>query len=199
MAELLIATHNHGKFLEIKAFLQLHHPNVTLLPLSDLDPNWNVTEDGSTFLENATKKATETAKKFQRFCLADDSGLLVDALGGQPGVHSARYADSDSERIEKILQNLQGIDSTKRSARFECVMVLANPTGQTLHETGTLHGSILDTPKGNKGFGFDPIFWIPSHQKTLAELEMVEKNRISHRSRALEKISGHLESFLRKI
>jgi XTP/dITP diphosphohydrolase len=202
MAELLVATQNRGKFREIEAFLKRHHALVVCIFLGDLDPHWNVPEDGATFLENATKKAVATARRFKKVSLADDSGLLVDALGGEPGVRSARYAGenaSDLDRVSKLLDRLKGVPSPERSARFECVMVLSDPSGRTIHETGTLHGSIQFECQGEKGFGFDPVFWIPSLKQTLAELETEEKNRISHRAEALQRISQHLRDFFPKM
>jgi XTP/dITP diphosphohydrolase len=199
MPELLIATLNRGKFREIADFLRLRRPDLTPLFLGDLDPAWNVVEDGTTFLENAAKKARAAAERFQRVALADDSGLLVDALNGDPGVRSARYAGNDVERILRLLSNLEEIPDPARSARFECVMILATPGDKTATETGTLHGTILREPRGTSGFGFDPVFFLPAEGKTLAELEIGEKNRISHRAQAMERIARHLGDFFPKM
>jgi XTP/dITP diphosphohydrolase len=199
VTELLIAIQNVGKFREIESFFRSLVPTMACRFLKDLDPTWDVAEDGRTFLENATKKAVATATQFQKLTLADDSGLLVDVLNDEPGVHSSRYAGpgaTDSQRIVKLLERMKGTPSEKRNARFECVMVLSDPSGACAHETGILHGIILDAPRGEKGFGFDPVFWIPSLGKTLAELEMGEKNKISHRAQALHKISTHFPSLL---
>ena len=141
MTGLLVATQNLGKFREIEAFVRLRHPHLACRFLGDVDPGWNVPEEGATFLENAAKKANATATRFESVTLADDSGLLVDALRGEPGVHSARYAGAnatDLRRIEKLLGNLEGVPAERRSARFECVMVLADPAGRSVHETGRL-------------------------------------------------------------
>ncbi|MFH1262707.1 MAG: XTP/dITP diphosphatase [Pseudomonadota bacterium] len=192
MPELLIATQNRGKVKEISAFFASVRPDLTCLALADLDPSWNVIENGATFLENARKKGIETAKRFGKITLADDTGLLVDRLDGRPGVYSSRYANSDAEKVERLLGELRGIPKEKRTARFECVMVLAQPDGKTAVETGTVEGTILESPRGTDGFGFDPVFWIPELQKTLAEISTDEKNRISHRAKALRKIARHL-------
>jgi XTP/dITP diphosphohydrolase len=197
--ELLIATQNRGKFVEIEAFLASVRPGLICVSLSDFDSGWNVVEDGATFLANARKKGIETARKFGKITLADDTGLLVDALNGRPGVYSSRYASPDSGKIEKLLGELRGVPKEKRTARFECVMVLARPDGTNVAETGSVEGTILESPRGTQGFGFDPAFWIPELQKTLAEISTEEKNRISHRARALAKIATHLEEFFPKL
>jgi XTP/dITP diphosphohydrolase len=202
MADLLVATLNRGKFREIEGYLRQGRRDLQCRFIGDLDPDWHVPEDGATFLENAQKKAVAAARAFGIVSLADDSGLLVEALGGEPGVHSGRYAGenaSDSDRIRKLLEKLKGVPASDRSARFECVMVLADPSGRSAHETGTLPGAIGEIPVGEKGFGFDPVFFIPSLNRTLAELELGEKNRISHRARALERIARHLGDFFPKM
>lgn len=194
MRDILIATTNPGKFLEISSFLK--ELPFRLLSLRDFPKAPAVIEDGVTFLDNARKKAHQTARWSGLAALADDSGLSVDALGGQPGVHSARYAGEnagDEDNRQKLLRELKGISSDKRGAAFLCVLVLAYPDGSEIVAEGKVDGVITEAPRGTKGFGYDPLFLIPSLGRTTAELEIEEKNALSHRGRALrallEKIS----------
>lgn len=200
MHKLLIATTNPGKFEEISAILRPAHPKLTLLSLTDVKGIPAIEENGSSFLENAQKKA-KIASTFSRIpCLADDSGLEIDALGGRPGIFSARFAGpnaTDDQNVERVLERMKGIPADQRQARFRCAMVLCAPSGRMNTAVGDLVGQITETPTGMNGFGYDPIFFVPELGKTLAELPTSEKNRLSHRLRALEKISGMLPDFLK--
>jgi XTP/dITP diphosphohydrolase len=173
-----------------------------------------IEEDGKTFAENARKKALGYAKATGLWTLADDSGLVIDALGGQPGVKSARFAGAkdkdrkiiDRKNIEKLLKLLKGIPKEKISARFVCCLCLASPpderrasTEKVLIETeGKLEGIIIDKPVGENGFGYDPIFFVPKLNKTVAQLASEEKNTISHRGNAIRKLKPLLGEFLRR-
>lgn len=182
---LLIATHNHGKLIEYQEMLTTLP--FDLVTLDDIGIPDDVEENGKTFAENARAKALEYARRSGLLTLADDSGLEVDALGGEPGVHSKRYAGenkSDPERIAFLLDKLRGITREKRAARFRCAIAIATPRGE-LHECdGSCEGLIEFTPRGTNGFGYDPIFLFPERDQTMAELSSAEKNEISHRARA---------------
>ena len=146
----------------------------------DFDP----VENGSTFRENAYIKAYEAAKITGQLALADDTGLCIDVLGGAPGIYSARYAPTQKEKIEKILRELSG--ESNRNAHFECSMILVNPEGKVLFSSvGRIDGCITNEPLGSNGFGYDPIFFVPQLNKTMAEMPPEEKNLLSHRAKAL--------------
>jgi len=156
-----------------------------------------VVEDGLTFDDNAYKKAAFTARILGMPALADDSGLCVDALGGAPGVYSARYGGTgitDEDRCEKLLKALFGKEN--RAAAFECVISIAVPTGAALTYTGRCEGVIADAPSGYNGFGYDPVFYYPEFKKTFAELSQEEKNRVSHRGRALAEVKDEFDKVL---
>ena len=154
-----------------------------------------VIEDGKTFEDNSKKKAVEISKFLNMIAIADDSGLCVDALNGEPGVYSARYSGTgdDLKNNEKLINNLQGIEN--RNAKFVSVITLAKPNGETYSFRGEINGKIVDTPRGNTGFGYDPHFYVEEYQKTLAELPEL-KNKISHRAKALEKLKEELKNIL---
>ncbi|HEX8437449.1 RdgB/HAM1 family non-canonical purine NTP pyrophosphatase [Archangium sp.] len=187
---LLFATTNPGKLRELRGLVG---DAVEVLALSDLPPVPEPVEDGATFEENAEKKARAYAEATGLPALADDSGLCVDALGGRPGVHSARYAEgSDKARYEKLLGELSGVPDEKRTAAFMCALCLALPgRGPSLIEVGRCEGRIGDAPKGEHGFGYDPVFVLPGG-KTMAELTKEEKAAISHRGRAFQKMKPRL-------
>ncbi len=192
---LVIATRNRGKVSEISALLR-DYP-VTIKNLDDFGPIPHVTEDGDTFDENAYKKASFTARVLGLPALADDSGLLVEALGGAPGVLSARYAGtnaSDEQRWRKLLDDMAG--KTDRRAAFECVISIAVPTGPALTYEGRCEGVLTDRPRGSNGFGYDPIFYYPPLDKTFAQLTGEEKSRISHRGLALKEIQDEFDKIL---
>ncbi|MCZ0754799.1 XTP/dITP diphosphatase [Anoxybacillus sp. J5B_2022] len=189
MKEVIIATKNAGKAREFQALLE--KKGVTVKTLLDFPNSPDVEETGSTFAENARLKAETIARYFQTIVIADDSGLSVDALGGKPGVYSARYAGEekdDQANIAKVLKEMGGILFEKRTARFHCALAVAVPNGPTTIVEGTCEGYITEAPKGENGFGYDPIFYVPQKGKTMAELTQEEKNKISHRAVALAKL-----------
>lgn len=195
--KVVIATRNPGKFREIKGILSSFP--LKFLSLEDFPDLPEVVEDGATFAENAGKKARTIADFTGRLAIADDSGLAVDALQGRPGVFSSRYAGenaTDGDRCQKLLEEMASIREGKRQARFVCAMAVARPGGRMEVVEGECSGWITLTPRGKHGFGYDPIFFVPQFGKTMAELEPKEKNRISHRGRALERLKALLPEFL---
>lgn len=192
---LVLATHNQGKSREIRSFLEGFPLDIR--DLNDFGPIPEIKEDGATFEENAYKKASLTAKMLGFPALADDSGLEVEALGGDPGVHSARYAGpqaTDAENNVKLLHKLAGNQS--RSARFCCVLSLAVPTGPALTYEASCEGEILEAPRGGNGFGYDPLFFYPPLGKTFGEMSLKEKSEVSHRGRALSDLKREFEKVL---
>ena len=192
---LVLATRNRGKSLEIRRFLEGFPLDVS--DLNDFGPIPEVVEDGKTFEENAYKKASFVAKVLGFPALADDSGLEVEALDGAPGVYSARYAGpraTDAENNSKLLAALEGTDN--RRARFCCVLSLAVPTGPALTYEGTCEGEILRTPRGDGGFGYDPLFFYHPMGRTFAELTVDEKSSVSHRGRALKELRDEFQKVL---
>lgn len=188
MSKLLLATNNQGKAREYKSLLE-GVPFELVMP-TELGITTEVEEVGRSFEENATIKAATLALESGLLSLADDSGLEVDALGGEPGVLSARYAGedaSDADRVRYLLAKLEGIPQEKRQARFKCVIAIANPEGEVQLCSGECDGFIVFEPKGERGFGYDPIFYLPELGKTMAELPPETKNKISHRGRAAAK------------
>lgn len=191
--ELFVATGNDGKLREIE--LLLHQTVSRLLSPKDYPEYPIVVEDGATFAENAIKKARIAVVATGRPSIADDSGLVVDELGGHPGVHSARYAGEgagDAENNAKLLKELNGIPPTRRTAAFVCVIALCMPDGTCMTFDGYLKGIILDEARGDGGFGYDPLFFIPECGQTLAELSLEIKNLISHRGQALAKLKSYM-------
>lgn len=194
MIKLLIATHNPGKVKEYNELLAGLPLELTYPAQEGLDIE--VAETGESFAENARLKATAYASASGLLTLADDSGLEVDALGGEPGIRSARYAGtgaSDEERYQLLLEKLQGVPWEERTARFRCVIAVATPAGQIHTAEGTCEGIIAFAPKGEHGFGYDPVFYFSEYGMTLAELPPETKNRISHRARAVQKAREILE------
>jgi XTP/dITP diphosphohydrolase len=190
---LLLATNNKGKIREYKSLL-LGIPFQIATP-AEIGIPPNVDETGVSFEENATLKASIMAKQSGLLSLADDSGLEVDALGGEPGVHSHRFAGegaSDADRYNFLLSRLKGIPENKRTAQFRCVIAIAKPGVDIKFFPGICRGIIISEPKGNNGFGYDPIFLVPEMGKTMAELTLEEKNLISHRARAAKKAKEYL-------
>jgi XTP/dITP diphosphohydrolase len=185
MPKLLLATNNKAKVREYKSLLQgLPFESVSL---AELGINTRVNEVGESLEENARLKATTLARESQLLVLADDSGLEVDALGGEPGRLSARYAGegaSDKDRINYLLARLKDVPGEKRSARFRCVIAIARPDGEVELCSGECHGFITLEPRGEEGFGYDPIFYLPELGKTMAELPLEVKNQVSHRGQA---------------
>ncbi len=194
--ELLLATNNKGKIREYRSLLR-GVPFDIVTP-ADLGISARVNETGGSFEENAALKAMTLAKVSNRLSLADDSGLEVDALGGEPGPLSARYAGAnatDAARINFLLSKLKDAPDKNRAARFRCVIALAEPNGKVQLFSGECRGVIIDTPRGTNGFGYDPIFFIPELGKTMAELTLEEKNKVSHRARAAEKAREYLDNW----
>lgn len=194
---LIIATKNMGKLREIKQILS--GLDIEILSQAEAGADIEVEEDGTTFLENATKKATTLVGLTGEPCLADDSGLMVDYLNGEPGVYSARYAGenaSDEDRINKLLNALSGVPYDKRTARFVAAMVLAFPGGKAISVIGECGGFIGNLPQGSDGFGYDPIFIVPEYNKSFAQLTAEEKNKISHRGMALEKLRNEIKKLI---
>ncbi len=168
--------------------------------LSDFPDVPDVEENGRSFVENALKKARFYSKYFGKTTLADDSGLEVNILKGLPGIYSARYAGEKKSTLEnnqKLLKEMEGVPISKRGARFKCVIAVFSPDGREILAEGTCKGRIGFKEKGRRGFGYDPLFVLPNYGKTMAELPLKEKNRISHRGKALRKIRKRLESVLR--
>ena len=193
MKELIFASHNKGKIAEIKQILGPLGINVKSSEDFDLP---DVEETGTTFEENAALKAVTIAKLTGTQCLADDSGLCVNALHGRPGVYSARYAPNRDfdKAMDKLLQEILDSQSQDRRAYFACVLVLANPDGTYKSFEGRVEGEITLEKQGAQGFGFDPVFMPIGYNKTFAELGSEIKNKISHRGRALEKLISYLSS-----
>lgn len=185
--DLLVATNNQKKLQEIRQILSDGFTG-RILCAADFPHLPEPEETAETFEGNAELKAAYYANETGLPALADDSGLVVDALGGRPGVYSARYAATDAERITRLLKELEGVDPAARTARFMCAMCLVVPASDIIHERGTLEGRIGFQPRGSHGFGYDPIFLVQQGDRTLAELSADEKNMISHRGVAMKKI-----------
>ena len=191
--KILLATGNPGKvdeFRKLLADLPVH-----VISMKDADENFSVLEDGETFTENAVKKAQAAAAHFSCIAVADDSGLEVDALDGQPGVHSARFAGvqgDDEANNDKLLRLLDAVPFAERTARFRCSIAIAVPGGDVDTAEGVCEGLIGFERKGCFGFGYDPLFFVPDYGMTFAELDMELKNQISHRARAFRKAKNIL-------
>ena len=195
MPRLLLATKNSAKAREYRLLLQgIPYEIVTL---TDVGIDLAVSETGATLEENASIKARAYARQGNLLALADDSGLEVDALGGEPGALSARYAGegaSDGERIEYLLRRLEGVTWDRRAARFVCVIAIASPEGEVELCRGECDGIIAFEPAGESGFGYDPVFYLPELGRTMAQLDIQEKNEISHRGRAAREARRLLSS-----
>lgn len=196
MKKVVIATKNKGKVNDFKAIFQPLGYEVA--SMFDVAPNMEIEETGETFEENAILKAETLAKKLNMIVIADDSGLEIDALGGEPGVYSARYAgDHDDEaNIIKVLKKMEHVKDEERTARFVCVLAIAAPNMKTFTVKGTCEGLISKEKRGTNGFGYDPIFYIPEQNKTMAELTAEEKGAISHRGNAIRKLKNQLPQLL---
>lgn len=193
--KIFLATGNKKKIDEIVKILK--DDNIEILSIKDGIEIPEVVEDGDTFEENSRKKALEIAKFTGMITIADDSGLCVDALGGAPGVYSARYSGenaTDATNNKLLIENLKGIEN--RKAKFVCVITLAKPTGETYSFRGEFEGEIVDEARGTDGFGYDPHFYVKEYDKTLAEIPEI-KNKISHRAKALEKLKLGMEEILK--
>jgi XTP/dITP diphosphohydrolase len=199
---ILVASTNPGKLKELREMLG---GDIEWVGLSDFPGVSEIEEDGKTFAENARKKATGYANATGLWTLADDSGLVVDAMNGQPGVKSARFSSVkeadrgllDHKNMAKVLNLLQGVPKEKWTARFMCCLCLASPEKVLIETSGKLEGLIIDKPAGENGFGYDPIFFVPESNKTVAQMTSEEKNAISHRGNAIRNFKPKLEELLR--
>lgn len=193
MKRLVFATSNEGKMKEIRMILG--DLDYEILSMKEAGIDVDIVEDGKTFEENAIIKATEISKIANCVVLADDSGLEVDAMDKMPGIYSARYLGEDtpySVKNQTIIDNLAGLPDEKRTARFVCAIAAVFPDGRVVTKRGTIEGIIGYEERGENGFGYDPIFFVPEYGKTTAELSPEEKNKISHRGKALEMIKEEL-------
>jgi len=190
--DIVIATKNSGKMQEFKFLLNGYFEN--FYSLLEFDSTPEIVEDMPTFAGNAIKKAEIISNYFDKVTLSDDSGLVVDALNGEPGIYSARYAgenSTDEDNLDKLLNKMKKVSN--RKAKFVCALALVFPNGQKELFEGECEGLITKNKKGTNGFGYDPVFYISQYDKTMAELEPDKKNRISHRSKAVKKLINYLE------
>ncbi len=197
MKQVVIATKNKGKAKDFEAlFGPFGYEVVTMF---DVAPDVEIEETGTTFEENAILKAETLANMLGQIVIADDSGLAIDALNGEPGVFSARYAgDHDDEaNMMKVLENMKDVPEEQRTARFCCALAIAGPNMETKTVFGTCEGVIAYEKKGTNGFGYDPIFYVPALEKHMAELSAEEKGAISHRGNAIRKLALQLAEFLK--
>lgn len=197
MKKILIVTRNEGKIREIMAILRGLPVEFTLE--KDFPDFPEIEEDGYTYTENALKKAAIACIHTELPAVAEDSGLEVYALNGMPGIYSARYAGigaTDEQRIAKLLEEMKGIPRENRKARYVCSAAFALPDGERYIKEGTVEGEILEEPRGTAGFGYDPVFYIPEYNSTMAELPMEIKNSISHRGKALNKLKEDIARWL---
>ena len=191
--ELVVATRNAGKLKEIRRLLESH--GIRVRGLEEFPGVPDVVEDGKTFAENAIKKAEAVAQFTSLPCLADDSGLVVDALQGRPGVHSARFSGAeadDQSNNRKLLYEMAAVPEIRRQASFCCVMALCMPGQSPRLFQGQVNGAILEREQGAGGFGYDPLFWLPGYNCTMAELPLDTKNQVSHRGQALRQLVDFL-------
>ncbi len=193
--KIILATQNQGKIKELQELLA--DETIDVLSLQDIE-NWeDVEENGVTFADNAALKARAAVKKTGLIALADDSGLEVDALNNAPGVYSARFAGEpkdDERNNDKLLQELESIPDGSRTARFRCALVVVTPEGEEFLTEGSVEGQILRQRRGQKGFGYDPLFYVPEYARTMAELTLAEKNKLSHRAQAFRKVIPMLQA-----
>ncbi len=203
MLKIIIATRNPGKISEIQSIINNSdlQDKIEIETVSAYPGIPEVKEDGKTFAENAAKKAVTVARLTGHIAIADDSGLEVDALGGAPGIYSARFAGegaTDADNNTKLMGLLKDTPPEKRGAKFVCVIAIATPAGDVSLAEGECHGFIAEEARGTSGFGYDPVFVVPQHKRTFAELGRDIKNKISHRAAALGKLSDILESMIRQ-
>ncbi len=200
--KILVASGNAGKMAELRAMLG---GDIEWVGLAEFPDVVEIEEDGSTFAENARKKAQGYAKQTNLWTIADDSGLVVDVLDGRPGVKSARFSGEkennrqllDHKNMAKVLRMLEGVPKEKRTARFVCRLCLASPEKELIETEGTLEGIIAEKAIGENGFGYDPVFFVPGLNKTVAQLRPEQKNTISHRGNAIRKLRPLLDELLR--
>ena len=202
--KVVVATRNKGKLREIIPLLAdaplLSHLELDLCTIDEVAPEAELREDGVTFVENALAKARQAARATGLPAIADDSGLEVDALDGAPGVYSARYAGpaaNDTQNNSKLLEALRGVLPAARTARFRCVAVFVDPSrALEIVRDGACEGEVLEVPRGEDGFGYDPLFFVPTVGRTMAELPLDEKNRLSHRAAAFRALAAALGTAL---
>jgi XTP/dITP diphosphohydrolase len=200
---LILASRNQKKIQEIHALLMPH--GIAVTGVGDFPDVPDVVEDRDTFQGNAEKKASETALQLKSWTLAEDSGLAVDALNGEPGVYSARYAgetgtreERDRRNNEKLIEALKNVPPDKRTAHYVCHVAVADPSGAIrLNVEATCRGRVIETPRGSNGFGYDPYFLLPEYHRTFGELSSLVKNQLSHRARAFERLLPRLISLLK--
>jgi len=197
MNEVIIATKNRGKAREFEDIFRSRGYEIrTLLDYPEIE---DIDETGNTFEENAILKAEAVSATLNKLVISDDSGLVIDSLDGRPGIFSARYAGeqkNDEANIDKVLEEMSDIPQSERTARFYCALALAAPEQKTLTVSGTCEGKILGERRGTNGFGYDPIFFVSEKGISMAELSSAEKNQISHRANAIQKLDKILDSFL---
>lgn len=197
--KVIIATKNPGK---AKEFIKMFEPyQIEVKTLLDFPEFAEIEETGTTFEENAILKAETVCQQLGEMAIADDSGIMVDALNGRPGVFSARYAGEnkdDEANNDKLLEELKEVPEDARTARYYCALALAAPNQPTITVNGTCEGIIISERRGTNGFGYDPLFYLPERKKTMAEITPEEKNEISHRAKALRKLEEHLEVLFTK-
>lgn len=189
MNDIIIASNNKGKIEDFKAIF----PKANVIGISEIAPDFDVEETGTTFEENAILKSETASKALNKIVIADDSGLSVQSLYGEPGIYSARYAGEpkdDQANIEKLLSNLK--DKENKNAEFVCAIAVSEPGKDTLTYVGKVQGEIIDEQRGENGFGYDPIFFVPSLDKTMAELTAAEKSAISHRGNAIKLMNENI-------
>lgn len=191
--EFVLASNNKKKIAELQAILSSKLPNVKILSLNDIGFTDEIEENGTTFEENSIIKASVPAR-LGYIGIADDSGLCVNALGGAPGIYSARYSGGkDEDNINLLLENMKNVPDEERGAYFVCAMSCVFPDGKTISVRGEVHGKILTERQGEGGFGYDPVFFYPPFDKTFSQLTSEEKNTISHRANAIQKLTERLE------
>ncbi|SIT83506.1 XTP/dITP diphosphatase [Edaphobacillus lindanitolerans] len=189
MKDVIIATKNRGKAKDFETLLAPY--GVRVLTLHDVAEDLDVEETGTTFRENARLKAETVAERLGKIVIADDSGLAVDALDGRPGVYSARFSGegaTDERNIEKLLGELKKVPDEERTARFICVLAVAGPGLETRFFEGACEGRIMRAPAGDNGFGYDPVFYVPNEERTMAQLSPEEKAAVSHRGAAIRQL-----------
>ncbi|WP_010579474.1 XTP/dITP diphosphatase [Liquorilactobacillus vini] len=195
MKKILIATKNPGKAREFRSFFEPR--GFKIITLNDLENPPQIIENGRSFTENALIKANALTKKLQTTTLADDSGLMVSALNGEPGVFSARYAadHDDAANNQKLLNKLVNVPNEKRDAIFHTTLVVTSPNHQPLIVEGEVKGYILQQPAGHDGFGYDPLFYLPQFYKTFAQMSVAEKNQVSHRGQAIKRLAEKFDDW----
>lgn len=199
---IIVATGNMNKAREIKDILNM--PNLTVQTMKEANIDVEIIEDGKTFLENAMKKATAVynASDKNSIVIADDSGICVDYLDGAPGIYSARFSGenaTDEENNNKLLDLLKDVKPEDKTAKYVCSFAVIMPNGDTFDTLGEFYGILIDSPRGTNGFGYDPLFYLPEYQQTVAEISSELKNKISHRAIALEKLKEELNKRVQNV